>query len=226
MPTCKTIERIHGEGEPSHAIIWLHGVGASAEEFVSVIPHLNLAASPTIRFVFPQAADRPVTINGGMVMPAWYDIKGPNIPDKEDLPALKESQAQINGLIEQQIASGIANENIILMGYSQGGAVTYYTALRSPYKLAGIIALSTYLLFERFMQQEQSGANLTTPILALHGSLDPVVPLAIGKYSVDVLKNQGYLVDWREYAIEHTVSIDELYDIGVWINHMFSLSNK
>lgn len=216
----KTIERTFGSS-PTHAVIWLHGLGATADDFVPVIPYLGLAKSLAVHFVFPQAPDRPITVNGGYVMPGWYDIKGMDITDKEDLLGMTQSQTMLEGLIQEQVAKGIPSSNIILAGFSQGGAVAYYTGIRSSQKLAGILALSTYLPFLRNAEAEHSKVNLTCPILAMHGRSDPVVPLSAGKLSADGLTALGYQVVWREYAMEHTVIPEQLEDIGIWINAVF-----
>lgn len=217
----QAIERIHGTSTPTHAIIWLHGLGATADDFVPVIPHLGLSDAPTIRFVFPQAPDRPITVNGGYVMPGWYDIKGVDLADKEDLPGITESQKTLEGLIADQVAQGIPSEHIILAGFSQGGAVAYYTGVRSSHKLAGILALSTYLPFARNTQNEQSGVNSATPIMAMHGEQDPVVPISAGKLSADSLKALGYPVEWKVYTMDHSVIPEQLTEIGAWINRLF-----
>lgn len=214
----KTIERIHGPSTPTHAVIWLHGLGATADDFVPVIPYLGLAEAPTIRFIFPQAPDRPITVNNGYVMPGWYDIKGVDLADKEDLPGITESQATLEGLIADQVAQGVPSKNIILAGFSQGGAVAYYTGIRSSHKLAGILALSTYLPFILKAQSEHSGVNLSTPILAMHGRQDPVVPIAAGQLSAESLRDLGYTVEWKEYSMDHSVIPEQLTEIGVWIN--------
>ena len=217
----KTIERTYGTSNPTHAVIWLHGLGATADDFVPVIPYLGLSDTLAIRFVFPQAPDRPITMNGGYVMPGWYDIKGRDITDKEDLPGMTQSRKMLDALIAEQMAKGVPSGNILLAGFSQGGAVAYYTGIRSSQTLAGILALSTYLPFLSSAKTEHSGANLNSPILAMHGKFDPVVPLSAGKSSADGLSALGYRVDWREYAMEHTVIPEQLRDIGVWINALF-----
>ena len=154
-------------------------------------------------------------------MPGWYDIKGRDITDKEDLPGMIQSRKMLDALIAEQLAKGVLSGNILLAGFSQGGAVAYYTGIRSSQKLAGILALSTYLPFLSSAKTEHSGANLYSPILAMHGKFDPVVPLSAGKFSADGLSALGYRVDWREYAMEHTVIPEQLRDIGVWINALF-----
>lgn len=217
----QTIEVIHGEGTPTHAIIWLHGLGATANDFPPVVPYLGLNKTPAIRFLFPQAPNRPITVNGGAVMPGWYDIKGMDIADKEDLDGMTESESILASLVQQQVDLGIPSENIILAGFSQGGAVAYYTGIRFPQKLGGILALSTYLPFVAQAKQEQSGSNFTTPVMAMHGSYDPVVPLALGKGSADALTNLGYTVEWKTYAMEHNVIPEQLTHIGAWINGVF-----
>jgi len=215
------IERTYGKSSPTHTIIWLHGLGATAEDFVPVIPYLGLSDALAIRFIFPQAPDRPITVNGGYVMPGWYDIKGRDITDKEDLPGMTQSRNMLEALIAEQVAKGVPSDNILLAGFSQGGAVAYYTGIRSANKLAGILALSTYLPFLNNAKAEHSGVNLDSPILAMHGTSDPVVPLSAGKVSADGLSALGYKVDWREYEMEHTVIADQLEDIGAWINRLF-----
>lgn len=217
-----SIELIHGQGEPTHAIIWLHGLGASANDFPPVVPELGLDKARTIRFIFPQAPDRPITINGGMRMPGWYDIKGVSIEDKQDAIGLAESQAMLDSLIDKQVSSGILSENIILAGFSQGGAVIYFTGIRSHKKLAGLLAMSTYLPFDEQSKSEQSSVNISTPIFASHGTHDGVVPLEMGKSSVVILQDLGYQVQWKTYPMEHQVSMEQIQDIGIWINATFS----
>lgn len=216
-----TIELIHGKGDPTHAIIWLHGLGATSGDFPPIVPELGLRASPTIRFVFPQAPNRPVTVNGGMVMPAWYDIKGVDIKDKQDAQGMQESQAFLQALVQQQIALGIPSEHIILAGFSQGGAVAYHTFVRSERRLAGMLNLSTYLPFAENVKVEQSGVNLKTPIFASHGTFDPVVPLALGEMSVTRLRELGYAVTWETYPMQHQVVMEQIQEIGRWINSVF-----
>ncbi|MFT6387273.1 MAG: phospholipase/carboxylesterase [Cellvibrionaceae bacterium] len=218
--SAQTIEVNHGEGEPSHAVIWLHGLGASSDDFPPVVPYLGLDKAHAIRFIFPQAPNRPITVNGGAVMPGWYDIKGVSIADKEDLVGMTESKNTLDSLIDQQMALGIASERIIVAGFSQGGAVAYYTGIRSPYKLGGILALSTYLPFATEAKIQQSGANTQSPILAMHGLHDAVVPLALGKGSADALSALGYSVEWKTYSMEHNVMPEQLVDIGRWINRI------
>jgi len=220
-----TIELIHGQGEPTHAIIWLHGLGATANDFPPIVPQLGLAADRTIRFIFPQAPDRPITINGGMRMPGWYDIKGLSIADKQDAVGMAESQETLNKIIASQVQAGIASNRIIVAGFSQGGAVAYFTAVRSEHTLAGVLALSTYLPFAENTQSEQTAKNIATPFLANHGTFDPVVPIELGKTSVDVLQELGYEIEWKTYSMEHNVVPEQIRNIGNWIDTVFSAAN-
>ncbi|NNC55074.1 MAG: carboxylesterase [Pseudomonadales bacterium] len=207
-----------------HAVIWLHGLGATADDFPPVVPHLGLNEQRAIRFVFPQAPSIPISINGGMVMPGWYDIAGTSIGDKEDREGMSRSQGMLEALIAEQLALGVPANNIIAAGFSQGGAVAYYTALRSQHQLAGILALSTYLPFATQAAQEHSKVNLATPIFTAHGEVDPMVPLAMGKTSVEALQALGYSVEWKTYPMAHEVNMDELKDIGSWINRVYARS--
>lgn len=217
-----SIELVHGQGPVEHAVIWLHGLGASANDFPPIVAELGLSTSRAIRFIFPQASNRPVTINGGMVMPAWYDIKGMAIEDKQDALGMSESAGMLDGLIEAQISKGVPSANIIVAGFSQGGAVAYHSGLRNPNKLAGILALSTYLTFAENVESERSDANLTTPILVNHGSSDGVVPLEFGKASADTLSALGYQLTWVVYPMEHQVIMPQIKEIGIWINRLYA----
>lgn len=215
------IQLVHGKGEPQHAIIWLHGLGASANDFPPIVPELGLRADRPIRFIFPQAPDRPITINGGMSMPGWYDIKGMDIAQKQDAQGMADSQAMLEGLIQEQIDNGIGSQNIILAGFSQGGAVVYHTGVRSQHKLAGLLTLSTYLPFAEQVAEQHSKVNLDIPIFASHGSFDPMVPMQYGESSVQTLQELGYQVRWQSYPMEHQVMLEQITDIGAWINQVF-----
>lgn len=218
----QTIELVHGTGDIHHAIIWLHGLGASSSDFPPIVPELGLDPKRAIRFVFPQAPDRPITVNGGMVMPGWYDIKGLQIEDKQDAAGMQESQALLEAFVQEQVAKGIPSENIIVAGFSQGGAVAYHTVVRSQHRFAGMLTLSTYLPFAEQVNVEQSKQNLKTPIFASHGTFDPVVPVALGEASVAELRKLGYAVKWKTYPMEHQVIMSQIKDIGAWINQVFA----
>lgn len=217
----KTIELIHGSGEVNHAIIWLHGLGASSSDFPPIVPELGLDNQRAIRFVFPQAPDRPITVNGGMVMPGWYDIKGIRIEDKQDAQGMQESQAMLEALVQQQVSLGVPSRNIIIAGFSQGGAVAYHTFVRSQHEFAGMLNLSTYLPFAQNVSVEQSKVNVASPVFASHGIQDPVVPIELGEMSVKALRDLGYSVQWQTYPMEHQVVMPQIKDIGRWINKVF-----
>ena len=203
---------INPVGIATASVIWLHGLGASGDDFEPVIPHLKLSKTLNVRFIFPHAPEQPVTINGGYVMRAWYDIMEQSIERKIDYAGILASSKLIIQLIEKEVARGIPVSNIILAGFSQGGVVALEVGLRYQRNIAGIIALSTYLPAP---DQVRAG---NTPIFIGHGSLDPVVPLALGKQARDTLLTAGYAVEWHQYAMEHSVCMEEIQEIGVWIS--------
>ena len=222
MMKTKNIEIIHGSGQPEHVVIWLHGLGASANDFPPVVPELGLDSGRAIRFIFPQAPNRPITINGGMSMPGWYDIKGVEIEDKQDAVGMSESKEMLDDLIQEQMTLGVPSDNIIVAGFSQGGAVAYYTGLRSVHKLAGIMALSTYLAFAEELKSERSIINAQIPILVNHGSQDQVVPIGLAEMSKEALEALNYNIKYQVYPMEHQVIMPQIKDIGRWINSCFS----
>ena len=199
---------------PSASVIWLHGLGADGNDFVPIIPQLNLSECPAIRFVFPSAPSMAVTINGGYVMPAWYDITERAINAREDLAGIHKSAAAISELIEREASRGIAYENIVLAGFSQGCAMSLQIGLRFPHTLAGIMALSGYLPLARSLAHERSEANSKTPIFMAHGVWDAVITLERAEASADALEKLGYQVDWNTYPMEHSLHPDELVDIS------------
>lgn len=211
------IELVHGN-DPQYAVIWLHGLGADGSDFVPVVPELGLAASPGVRFVFPNAPEIPVTCNGGYVMPAWYDIISlePN-SRRIDEAGIVASRAAIRRLIERENARGIPCSRIFLAGFSQGGAVAYTTALTHPEALAGIIALSTYLPVEALVEREATPANQALPVFAAHGSHDDVVSPVLGQRAREFVQAQGHTVVWQEYPMPHSVCLEEVADIGQWL---------
>jgi phospholipase/carboxylesterase len=205
---------------PTAAVIWMHGLGADGNDFVPVVGELGLDGAPATRFVFPHAPKRAVTINNGFVMRAWYDITLGDLEGnsrRADATGVRESQESINALIEREVKRGIAAGKVVLAGFSQGGAIALQTGLRYPKKLAGIMALSTYLPLADSLPQEAAEANKTAPIFMAHGVYDPVVPLLMGAGSQTILAGLGYQVEWKQYPMQHSVCAEELQDIGAWL---------
>jgi len=220
MPSLLETVEIETAPDPKAGVIWLHGLGADGNDFVPVVNELDLGGAPPLRFVFPHAPRRAVTINHGYVMRAWYDITFEDLAGTSrggDESGIRESQAQIEALIARERARGVAARNIVLAGFSQGGAVALHTGLRHPEPLAGILALSTYLPLAASLPAEASAANKTTPIFLAHGMFDPVVPLPLATASRAALTALGYRVDWREYPMAHAVCAREITDIGEWL---------
>lgn len=202
---------------PRFAVIWLHGLGADGHDFGPIVPELVAHDWPPIRFVFPHAPKRPVTINGGMPMRAWYDIKGAQIADRQDETGIRESMQHLDALIAREIERGIPASQILLAGFSQGAAMVLSGGLRHAQRLAGIVALSGYLPLEQMLAAERSVANADVPIFMAHGSVDPVVPQPLGLLSRDFLRNLGYTVDWHSYPMAHQVCAQEIADLRTWI---------
>lgn len=200
---------------PSASVIWLHGLGADGNDFAPIVPALALPQR-AIRFVFPNAPRMPVTINGGMVMPAWYDISDTAIR-REDEGGVRASQAAIEALIERETGRGSPAGNIVLAGFSQGGAIALQTALRHPDRLAGVMALSTYVPLADTLAGEASAANRDVPIFMAHGSQDPVIPIARAEQSRALLQSMGYRVEWHSYGMAHAVCPEEIAAIGRWL---------
>ena len=206
--------------QPTSAVIWLHGLGADGNDFASIVPQLNLQGCAPIRFIFPHAPSMPVTINGGYVMPAWYDILGANLVDRQDDRGIQKSEWAINALIEHEVSRGIPYERIVLAGFSQGCAMALHTALRLPHRLAGVMALSGYLpLADRF-PSERHAANAHTPIFMAHGTQDPVVVIQRGEESRDALAKLGHPVQWHTYPMPHSVHPQEIADIAVFLKQV------
>ena len=205
---------------PTCSVIWLHGLGADGNDFVPIIPELRLPSNPAIRFIFPSAPSMPVTVNGGYVMPAWYDIVGRNLMDQEDADGIKQSAESIIELIEREGQRGIDYRHIVLAGFSQGCAMALYIGLRLPHQLAGIIALSGYLPLALSLHVEKHAANQSTPIFMAHGTYDPVVVLDRAQASHALLEKLGYPVDWNEYPMEHSVNHEELADISRFLQEV------
>lgn len=218
----ETIEIETGRS-PTAAVIWMHGLGADGNDFVPVVQELDLAGAPVIRFVFPHAPMRPVTINNGYVMRAWYDVSFGDLEGKRrqaDEGGLRASQAAVNALIEREISRGISSNSIVLAGFSQGGAVALQAGLRYPQPLAAIIALSTYLPLAESLPLEAASANAAIPVFMAHGTHDPVIPYAMGSGSQQLLEKMGYRVEWHDYAMQHSVCLEEIRDIGAWLRRV------
>ena len=208
---------------PACAVIWLHGLGADGHDFEPIVDELDLADLPAIRFVFPHAPMRPVTINGGYVMRAWYDIVSPDFSDRrEDPQGVRESTLQIEALMARENTRGIADEHIVLAGFSQGGAIALHAGLRHSQRLAGILALSTYLPLADTLPTEAHAANREVPIFMAHGRGDAVIPCALGQRSAERLQAMGYPLQWHTYHAEHGVCMEELRDIETWFHEVFA----
>jgi phospholipase/carboxylesterase len=208
--------------QASASVIWLHGLGADGHDFVPIVPELKLPASPGIRFVFPHAAVRAVTLNMGMRMRAWYDIKTLTAEGRADETGLRESIGRLDALIAAERALGIESRRIVVAGFSQGGAVALHGALRHPEALGGVLALSCYLPLQAVLANELAEANRQTPILMCHGQHDPVLPLALGVAACNWLRAAGYRVEWKEYPMQHQVCLPEIQDIAAWLRTRFS----
>jgi phospholipase/carboxylesterase len=208
---------INPPGKPQACIVWLHGLGADGHDFEPLIPQLAIVREYSVRVVLPHAPRRPVTVNGGMVMPAWYDILAPDFRYGEDADGIRQSQQQLQALIEREIAAGIAPRRIILAGFSQGGAIVLHTGLRYPQQLGGILALSAYLPLRESLATEAAAANSRVPLMMAHGTADTVVPLSLAERSRDLLCKQGYTVEWHSYPMQHALCATEIQDIRAWL---------
>jgi len=215
--TLETIEHETGP-DPRASIIILHGLGADGNDFVPVAHELDLSAIGPVRFVFPHGPTRPVTVNGGHVMRAWYDIFGLGSSlQREDDAGLRESQALVEALIAKEKSRGVASGRIVLAGFSQGCAMTLMTGLRHAERLAGLVGLSGYLPLAAKLEAERHAANTATPIFLCHGTQDPVIPIARARQSRDVLVSSGHAVEWHEYAMPHSVCAAEIVDLNRWL---------
>lgn len=217
MDTLLPAIEIESGKNPQYAVIWLHGLGADGSDFVPVVPELGLEDAPGVRFIFPHAPEIPVTCNGGYIMPAWYDIISLDKHSRRvDEGGILHSRTAIRQLIEREIERGIPSERIFLAGFSQGGAIAYTTALTHPAKLAGVIALSTYIPSAGLLA-EASAVNRDIPVFSAHGSDDDVVSIELGLAARDLLVERGYQVEWQVYPMPHSVCIEEVQAIGVWL---------
>jgi phospholipase/carboxylesterase len=220
MATTETVE-IETGADPAGSVIWLHGLGADGHDFEPIVPELRLPDDLALRFVFPHAPIRPVTINGGMSMRAWYDILSPNHDGPTDEAGIRASAAILEGLIAREVERGIDARCIVVAGFSQGGAIALHTVLRHPERLAGLMALSTWLPlwneFDAEVVDNAAAGNGEVPIFMAHGSFDPLLPLQLGQTSAQRLTDSGFDVEWHEYPMAHAVCAEEIEDIRNWL---------
>jgi phospholipase/carboxylesterase len=213
---------IETAANPRHAVIWLHGLGADGHDFEPIVPQLVRPEWPALRFVFPHAPVTPITLNGGLPMRAWYDIAGFDLAQRQDEAGIRASIASVQSLIAREVERGVPIANIVLTGFSQGGAVALAAGLRHANKLAAIVALSTYLPIAETTAGERHAANAATPIFMGHGAFDPVVPRYLGERSRDQLRDWGYSVDWHSYPMAHQVCPQEIGDLADFLTQRFS----
>jgi phospholipase/carboxylesterase len=207
-----------GPPDATASVIWLHGLGADGWDFYPIVPELGLPRELAVRFVFPHAPHRAVTLNGGLTMRAWYDIAALDLDARShDAAGIRASEALVRGFVERELSRGVAPERIVLAGFSQGGAMAIHTALRVPWRLAGAIALSCYLLLPEELDGARSASAAGLPCFVAHGTEDPVVPFAAGEAARDALIAAGCAVEWRSYPIPHGVSPREIADVGAWL---------
>jgi phospholipase/carboxylesterase len=208
---------INPDAAPRACIIWLHGLGADGNDFAPLIPRLDIVEALGVRVLLPHAPRRPVTINNGMVMRAWYDITGTDFRARQDDAGIRASETLLRGLIAREIEHGIPAERIVLAGFSQGGAIVLHTGLRYPQKLGGLLVLSAYLPLAASLAAERSAENSNISIMQAHGQQDPVVPVAWALQTRDHLQAQDYTVDWKTYPMQHAVCPQEVGDIREWL---------
>ena len=203
---------------PTHAVIWMHGLGADGHDFEPVVDEFDTDRLPPTRFIFPHAPERAVTINGGYVMRAWFDIYSRDYGNRaEDAEGTEASAAQVEALIARENARGIPDERIVLAGFSQGGAIALHAGLRHPQRLAGVMALSTFLPLAERLAGEAHPANRDVPIFMAHGQGDSVIPHAFAQQSAELLRAAGYPLEWRSYPMEHSLCLPEVRDIEDWL---------
>ena len=214
MQSAETVEVCTGD-YPVGSVIWLHGLGADGHDFEPIVPELDLPSTLPLRFIFPHAPIRPVTINGGMAMRAWYDILSLDTAGRADASGVQESTAILDALVDREIERGIAADKIVIAGFSQGGAIAINAVLHSTRRLAGLMALSTYIPLPTAIDANQGHRDM--PVFMAHGSLDPMLPMQWGKASADRLVEAGFVVEWHEYPMAHAVCPDEIRDIRNWL---------
>jgi phospholipase/carboxylesterase len=212
-----------GRSEPVRGgVIWLHGLGADGHDFEPIVPELSLPAGLAVRFVFPHAPMRPVTLNNGYVMRSWYDLYDLRDDGRVDDEGIRAGAAQIEALIARENDRGLSTDRIVLAGFSQGGALALHTALRHAARLAGVMGLSCYLPLSHELAAEASPANASTPVFLAHGRLDPVLPYAAGERARDTLKSRGYDVTWKSYQMPHSVCPEELADVSAFLRRVLA----
>ena len=209
---------IVGPTDATYSVIWLHGLGADGHDFESLVPELHFKNKHRTRFIFPHAPARPVTLNQGYVMPAWFDIIAIDDKAAQDEAGIRQTANQIIALIAREHQRGVSSEHLVLAGFSQGGAIALHVGLRYPHRLAGILALSTYLPLLEKVADEASAANKDIPIYMAHGEYDPIVPLQLAQLSHRHVGELGYHVDWHVYPMEHSVIPPEIDDISAWFD--------
>ncbi len=208
--------------EPVASVIWLHGLGADGYDFVPIVKELESLGAPAARYVFPHAPMIPVTINGGYVMRAWYDIVGTDLVRREDEAGVRRSQQQAEALIAREVARGMPRSRIVLAGFSQGGAITLQTGLRQAEPLAALVALSTYLPIAASFEPERAAASQNVPIFMAHGTQDPIIPIERASSSLETLKRFGYGVEWHEYPMPHSVCGEEVEDLAAFLKRVLA----
>ncbi|MEP7329342.1 MAG: alpha/beta fold hydrolase [Betaproteobacteria bacterium] len=220
MSTLLEAIEIETAPHPDATVIWMHGLGDTGHGWSEIVPALGLPATMRVRFLFPHAPQIPVSINNGHVMPAWYDFHNADFSSRADLPGVRRSQGQIEALIERERSRGVVDARIILAGFSQGGAIALYAGLRHPQRLAGIVALSTYLIGADDLATEPSPANRDVPIFMAHGTRDPVVQLAWAEGSRKALVAAGWNVEWHTWPMEHSAVMEEIAAAGLFMRRV------
>ena len=224
--TTQTIE-IETAPDPRYSVIWLHGLGASADDFVPVVNELKKSGVHAIRFIFPNAPSIPVTVNGGYVMPAWYDILSMSgLSRQVDHQGIVDSIAIVDTLITQEVARGVPSEHIFIAGFSQGGAIAYTAALTHGKRLAGVIALSTYIPEPEWLKAQFNAIQTNLPIFTAHGTHDPVVPFALGQQAATLATALGASVNWHHYPMQHQVCLEQIQDIDTWLSNHITLASN
>jgi len=220
-PLLETIE-LQTAPDPAWTVLWLHGLGADGNDFAPIVPELVREGWPALRFVFPHAPEREVTINGGLRMRAWYDIRDANLASRADEAGVEQSIRQVEALIAREAARGVPASRLVLAGFSQGGAITLAAGLRRTEPLAGLIALSAYLPMIERAASDTTAQAVGQPLFMGHGSQDPVVPYAAGEYSAAALRRLGFSVDWHRYPMPHSVCAEEIRDLAAWLSQRFA----